>query len=117
MTVAQIEQLRLESPLAVKNCSDGPMALRMNIAATSMGQDDLAIASGTNKRSITRALSGSCGLGIDTLLRIMRETRSVYLLQYMCRQMGGEFKPYSKEQLELQEMEERMAELKAKIAA
>lgn len=117
MTLAQIQGLNIEQPLAIKGCPDGARALRMTVNNTPMSLDDLAELVGTNKRSISRALGGSCGLSIDTLIKIMRETSSVFLLQYMCRQMGGEFRLYSSDELELEEIEQRRSEILARRAA
>jgi predicted solute-binding protein len=48
-------------------------------------------------------------LQIDVLIKLMRESDSVFLLEYMCQKMGGKFVFESQEDREIQEMKERIA--------
>jgi hypothetical protein len=93
-------------------CKNGAMALRHTIANTSISQEDLAAAVGKTKRVLSRALGGGCGLPIDSLLNLMRESNSVYLLEYMCHQMGGQFRFYTPQEREMMQLEDRMEEIK-----
>lgn len=112
LTEAQVESLIKTDDKLIRQCSDGAMALRMTINNTSLSQDDLALNSKTNKRSISRALGGSCGLDVDSLIRIMGESNSVFLAQYICQQLGGKFVFLSKEDREIIKAEETLDQLR-----
>ncbi len=117
MTEAQAKRLVVIDKNLVKQCRDGAMALSQTVSNTGLSQDDLAERIGKQKRVLTRAMKGSCGLPIDALLRVMIESESLYLLQYMCHQMGGEFNFISQEEREYQEMKEKLAIYEARRAA
>jgi len=63
------------------------------------------------------ALTGSAGLTIDTFIKIMRESDSAFLLEYMCHQMGGEFRFVSEEEKEYRATKEKLAILESRRAA
>lgn len=117
LTEAQQQQLEKTDEKLVKQCADGAMALRMTINNTSLSQDDLASAANTYKKSLQRAMKGSCGLGIDTLIKLCGESNSVFLAQYICRQLGGKFVFLTDAEKELEEAEERINQIKNRMVA
>jgi transcriptional regulator with XRE-family HTH domain len=106
---AQFQRIELSNRKLVDSCPNGVKALRHTALNSGLSQEELAKNIGKAKRVLSRALNGSAGLQIDALIKLMRESDSVFLLEYMCAQMGGEFKFVSQEEREYQEMKEKMA--------
>lgn len=117
MTEAQSPSLLLADERLVRQCKNGAMALRQTIANTGLSQDDLARNIGKQKKVLSRALNGGCGLPVDALIKLCIESGSVYVAQYICKELGGEFRFVSDEELELRLAEEKVAMLKARRAA
>jgi hypothetical protein len=117
LTEAQQKHLEKTDEKLVKQCADGAMALRMTINHTSLSQEDLAIAAKTNKKSIQRAMKGSCGLAVDTLIRLCGESNSVFLAQYICRQLGGKFVFLTEDEKKLEVAEDYINEIKNRMTA
>lgn len=117
LTEAQQQNLVKTDEKLIKQCGNGAMALRMTINHTSLSQEDLAIAAKTNKKSIQRAMKGSCGLAIDTLIKLCGESNSVFLAQYICRQLGGKFVFLTEDEKKLEEAEDYINQIKNRMAA
>jgi transcriptional regulator with XRE-family HTH domain len=106
---AQFKSIELSNRKLVESCPDGVKALRHTALNSDLSQEELANCIGKAKKVLSRALNGSAGLQIDVLIKLMRESDSVFLLEYMCAQMGGKFVFESQEEREIQEMKERIA--------
>jgi transcriptional regulator with XRE-family HTH domain len=106
---AQFQRIELSNRKLVESCPDGVKALRHTALNSDLSQEELAKNIGKAKKVLSRALNGSAGLQIDVLIKLMRESDSVFLLEYMCAQMGGKFVFESQEEREIQEMKERIA--------
>lgn len=114
---AQPKAIELMPDKLIEQCKSGAMALSQTIANTGLSQEDFAEAIGKQRRVLGRALKGSAGLPIDTLIKVMQESDSVYLLQYMCHRMGGRFVFESNEERELRDLKEKVAQIEARRAA
>lgn len=114
---AQAKRLELMPDKLIEQCKSGAMALSQTVANTGASLDDIAESIGKQRRVLSRALKGSAGLPIDTLIKLMQESDSVYLLQYMCHKMGGRFVFESNEDRELRDLKERVAQMEARRAA
>jgi transcriptional regulator with XRE-family HTH domain len=117
LTEAQSLPVHLSDDKLVRQCKNGAMALRQTIANTGLSQDDLAKAIGKQKKVLSRALNGGCGLPVDALIKLCKESDSAYLIQYMCKELGGEFRLISDEELEIIELKERLALIESRRAA
>jgi transcriptional regulator with XRE-family HTH domain len=109
VAAAQFQRIELSNRKLVESCPDGVKALRHTALNSDLSQEELANCIGKAKKVLSRALNGSAGLQIDVLIKLMRESDSVFLLEYMCAQMGGKFVFESQEEREIQEMKERIA--------
>jgi transcriptional regulator with XRE-family HTH domain len=114
---AQARKIELSGRKEVEACKNGTQALRHTALNSDLSQEELARSIGKAKKVLSRALNGSAGLPVDTLIKLMRESDSVFLLEYMCKQMGGEFKFVSQEELEIRELREKLAVAEARRAA
>ncbi len=114
---AQFQKIELSNRKLIDSCPDGVKALRHTALNSDLSQEELAKTIGKAKKVLSRALNGSAGLQIDVLIKLMRESDSVFLLEYMCQQMGGEFRFVSQEEREYQEMKEKLAVYEARRAA
>jgi hypothetical protein len=114
---AQTKRLELLPDKLIEQCKNGAMALSQTVANNGASLDDVAEVIGKQRRVLSRAMKGSAGLPIDTLIKLMQESDSVYLLQYMCRRMGGRFVFESNDERELRELKERVAQIEARRAA
>jgi hypothetical protein len=114
---AQTKRLELMPDKLIEQCKNGAMALSQTVANNGASLDDVAEVIGKQRRVLSRAMKGSAGLPIDTLIKLMQESDSVYLLQYMCHRMGGRFVFESNEERELRELKERVAQIEARRAA
>jgi hypothetical protein len=114
---AQSQKTELAHPSVLRACKNGVEALRHTALQSDLADEELATSIGKAKRVLSRALNGRAGLPIDTYIRLMRQCNSVFLLEYMCREMGGRFVWDTSEEREIREMEERLAEMKARRAA
>lgn len=117
VALAQFKKIELSNKKLIDSCPDGVKALRHTALNSGLSQEELANSIGKAKKVLSRALNGSAGLQIDVLIKLMRESDSVFLLEYMCKQMGGEFRFMSQEEIEYQELKERMAIIEARRAA
>lgn len=111
---AQAHSIEMLDESLVAQCKSGSMALRQTALSSGYAQDKLAELIGKPREVLSRACNGRGGLDIDTLLKLMQESGSAYLLQYMAYQMGGEFRFLSEEEIELRQIDRRKAELMAK---
>jgi antitoxin component HigA of HigAB toxin-antitoxin module len=109
VAAAQFKSIELSNRKLIESCPDGVKALRHTALNADLSQEELAISIGKAKKVLSRALNGSAGLPIDVLIKLMRESDSVFLLEYMCQKMGGKFVFESQEDREIQEMKERIA--------
>ena len=116
VTEAQAKSITLSDPRLVAGCKDGVAALRYTALHSDYTQEDLAEKIGKAKKVLSRALNGSAGLPVDTYIKLMKESDSVFLLEYMCHQMGGEFRFVTEEEREMQELKEKLAILEARRA-
>lgn len=114
---AQAAKIELAHPKELAACKNGVSAIRHTALNSDLAQEELARNIGKAKKVLSRALNGSAGLTIDTLIKLMRESNSVFLLEYMCREMGGEFRFVSKEELEIRDLKEKLAAAEARRAA
>jgi hypothetical protein len=114
---AQTKRLELMPDKLIEQCKNGAMALSQTVANNGASLDDVAEVIGKQRRVLSRAMKGSAGLPIDTLIKLMQESDSVYLLQYMCHRMGGRFVFESNEERELRDLKERVAQIEARRAA
>lgn len=114
---AQAQKLDLAPEMLVKQCKTGAMALTKTCLHSNYTQETLAEKIGKAREVLSRACNGRGGLDIDVLIQLMHEAGSVYLLQYMCMQMGGEFRFVDDEERRIREMEEELLLLKARRAA
>ena len=117
ITEAQSKRIQLVPDALVEQCKNGAMALSQTVSNTALSQEDFSERVGKQRRVLGRALKGSAGLPIDTLIRVMEESDSVYLLQYMCKRMGGRFVFESQDERELRELKEKVAALEARRIA
>lgn len=117
VSLAQFKKIELSNRKLIDSCPDGVKALRHTALNSDLSQEELARSIGKAKKVLSRALNGSAGLQVDVLIKLMRESDSVFLLEYMCKQMGGEFNFLSQEDIEYQELKERMAVIEARRAA
>jgi transcriptional regulator with XRE-family HTH domain len=113
---AQARSITLSDPRLVAGCKDGVAALRYTALHSDYTQEDLAEKIGKAKKVLSRALNGSAGLPVDTYIKLMKESDSVFLLEYMCHQMGGEFRFVTEEEKQMQALEEQLAVLKSRTA-
>lgn len=110
---AQFEKIELSGYRVVKACKDGVTALRLTAAHSGYTQETLAEKLGKAKKVLSRALTGSSSLTVDTLIKLMKTSGSVFLLEYMCHQMGGKFVFYTHEEIEIMETREKLARMEA----
>jgi plasmid maintenance system antidote protein VapI len=113
VATAQAPSIEVLPDSLVAQCKNGAMALRQTAMNSGYAQDQLAEMIGKPREVLSRACNGRGGLDIDTLIKLMRESGSAFLLQYMAYQMGGEFRFLSAEEIELQQLERRAAEIRA----
>ncbi|KAF0844350.1 hypothetical protein FNL37_1794 [Methylovorus glucosotrophus] len=115
--VAQAPKLEMAPDLLVKQCKSGPMALTKTCLHSNYTQDTLAEKIGKAREVLSRAQNGRAALGIDELIKVMEESGSVYLLQYMCMRVGGRFVFVDDEDREIYELEQELLLRKARRAA
>ncbi|HYD34385.1 MAG TPA: helix-turn-helix transcriptional regulator [Methylophilaceae bacterium] len=114
---AQAERLETHEYKVIAACKDGVSALRMTAIQSGYTQETLAELLGKAKKVLSRAVTGSSSLTIDTLIKLMQISGNVFLLEYMCHRMGGKFVFYTQEEIELREAKERVAKLESRLAA
>lgn len=117
VTIAQARKIELHSPKELDACKSAVQALRFTALNSDLAQEELAKEIGKAKKVLSRALNGSAGLPVDTLIKLMQKCDSVYLLEYMCHQMGGEFRFVSEEEREIRDLKEKLAVAEARRAA
>lgn len=108
---AQAQPLEALSEPLVAQCKSGAMALRQTALASGYAQEELAKKIGKAREVLSRACNGRGGLEVDALIKLMNESGSVFLLQYMAYQMGGKFTFYTPEEKELMNLRKRMNEI------
>ena len=110
---AQAQNIEVLPEPLVAQCKNGAMALRQTALSSGYAQDKLSELIGKRREVLSRACNGRGGLEIDTLIKLMQESGSAFLLQYMAYRMGGEFRFLSEEEVELRDLERRAAEIRA----
>jgi hypothetical protein len=80
-------------------------------------KESLAELIGKPREILSRACSGRGGLDIDVLIKLMRESGNALIVQYMAKQIGGEFRFLTQEELAIKKAEQELAELKARRRA
>jgi transcriptional regulator with XRE-family HTH domain len=113
VATAQAQPLEVLPEPLVSQCKSGAMAMRQTTLSSGFAQEELANRIGKAREVLSRACNGRGGLDIDTLIKLMNESGSVFLLQYMAYKMGGKFTFYTQEEIELMSLKKRMNELQA----
>jgi hypothetical protein len=114
---AQAEAIEMADDLIVKQCISGSVAIETTCVLSGYSKEVLAEKIGKAREVLSRASSGRGGLDVDVLIKLMRESGSTLILQYMAHQLGGEFRFLTDEELEIKQAEEHLASLKAKRQA
>jgi hypothetical protein len=114
---AQFEKIELVPESLVRQCKSGAKALQLTANNSGYAQEELATQIGKAREVLSRACNGRGGLDVDTIIKLMRKSGSVFVLQYMAHQMGGAFVFGTEEEKELRLLTERMEVLKSRRAA
>lgn len=107
---AQAESLAMTDQKVVKQLSSGAMALSTTCVLSGYSQETLAEKVGKPREILSRAANGRGGLDIDVLIKLMQESGSVLILQYMAKELGFEINP-------IDHVSKRRAELMAELQA
>jgi transcriptional regulator with XRE-family HTH domain len=114
VATAQAQPIEVLPDPLIAQCKNGAMALRQTALNSGYAQDQLAERIGKPREVLSRACNGRGGLDIETLIKLMQESGSAYLLQYMAYRMGGEFRFLTPDEIELRDIDRRKAELMAR---
>jgi hypothetical protein len=117
MQEAQALSISLEGDLVVKNCSSGAIAIDTTCVVSGYSKETLAERIGKAREVLSRASSGRGGLDVDVLVKLMQESGSALIIQYMAKRLGGEFRFLTNDEIEIQKTEAYLASLKAKRIA
>jgi hypothetical protein len=117
LSEAQAAKIGLANNLIVEQCMDGATAIDTSCVVSGYSKESLAELIGKPREILSRACSGRGGLDIDVLIRLMRESGNALIVQYMAKQIGGEFRFLTQEELAIKKAEQELAELKARRRA
>ena len=114
---AQADAVYMADDLIVRQCATGSVAIETTCVLSGYSKEVLAEKVGKAREVLSRATSGRGGLDIDVLIKLMRESGSTLILQYMAKQLGGEFRFLSEQEREVIELEQKLAIAKSRKAA
>ena len=117
MHEAQAGSISLADDLVVKQCRTGAVAIDTSCVVSGYSKESLSDLIGKPREVLSRACSGRGGLDIDVLIKLIRESGNALIIQYMAKQLGGEFRFLTSDEIAIKEAEEHLANLKAKRAA
>ena len=117
VALAQAMPLEMADDLLVEQCMSGGIAIETTCVLSGYSKDALAEKISKAREVLSRACSGRGGLDIDVLINLMRESGTVFIAQYIAKQLGGEFRFLSQDEIELRNAEKLVAQIKARRAA
>lgn len=113
LTEAQTSPVTLASDSIVKQCKSGSIAIDTSCVASGYSKETLAELIGKPREVLSRAASGRGGLDIDVLIKLIQQSGSALIIQYMAKQLGGEFRFLDAQEKELREAKEHYENLMA----